>query len=87
MFNTKKIMDVIDFRTEATRNADENNLSFRGVKPVPKPFQPYFRFGGSETGAVQCPEYNTKVAQTMNGIGQPGNVVFESTRPMKKRGE
>lgn len=89
MFNTKKIPDfpMLDFRTEAKRNADENNLSFRGLQPTPKPFQPFFRYQGSETGAVVCPDYGTKVAITEKGMGQPDKVVFESTRPMKKRGE
>lgn len=69
-----RMMDF-DYRTGIDKNVDANNREFLGVRPEPKPFQPFFRFHGSTNGAVECPNYRD-VVSSKKDIGQPKSLAY-----------
>lgn len=72
--NTEKLMDSGVVENEVQRNADKNR-SFFGCQPRPKEFQPFFRYGGVETGATDKPN-SRAIISCGKDVGQPTKLSY-----------
>jgi hypothetical protein len=71
-------------RKEPVSDNAKSNLEFRGTKPVPRQFTPILSFGGSDEHRGTLCNVASSTARTKQGVGQPDESIFISTRPMKK---
>jgi len=71
--NTEYHPDYGTSNNQVQTNAD-NNRSFMGVHTRPKEFQPFFRFDGATTGAID--KSSSEGTLGGRGVGQPDSLAY-----------